>query len=248
MPRKLHELIAVLPDLKGAAEKIIQEGIGTLSNKEAHFMGQKRRYEKLIDNEQDLPDEDKPLVTTVRAKLAYVFGVVGKSIDAAVSQEVTNTQARAALLLDEKPFTAELPAVVLINLENQFKKIREMLGHIPTLDPMENWKFDSNSGEYVAEDRVTFKTKKVLKNHVKYDATKEHPAQVETYTEDIPVGKWYTKKFSGMYTPAEKSEILGRVDSVIQALKTARERANDIQVQETKIAVKLFEYILGDNK
>lgn len=244
MPRKLHELIAVEPDLKGTAEKIVQEAIVTFTKKDAHFMGQKRRYEKLFEHEGDQPDEDKPIVTTVAEKLKYTFSVVGKALDALASKEVTNTAAKADVLLDGQAIIQALPAVVLINLENQFKKLREMLGHIPTLDPSENWRWDESLNQYVADDKVTLRTKKVLKNHVKYEATKEHPAQVETYTEDVPVGKFFTKKFSGMLTPAEKSAMLERIDNVIRAFKEARERANDIQVQETKIAGKLFSYLL----
>ena len=32
---------------------------------------------------------------------------------------------------------------------------------------------------------------------MKYEATEKHPAQVETYTEDIKVGEWTMVKFSG---------------------------------------------------
>ncbi len=248
MSRKLHELIAVEPDLKGTAEKILQESIVTFTKKDAHFMGHKKTYEKFFDNEVDLPPEDKPLVDTVNSKLKYTFDTIGKAIDALVSKEVTNTQAKANVVVEGHEFLQNIPAVVLINLENQFKKMRDLIDKVPTLDPSENWQYDSKLNQYVADDKVTFRTKKVLKNHVKYEATKEHPAQVETYSEDIPVGKWFTKKFSGMLTPAEKSEMLERADNMIRAFKEARERANDIPVQEMKIADRLFGYILSEKK
>ena len=246
--RKLHELIAVEPDLKGTAEKILQESIVTFTKKDAHFMGHKKTYEKMFEEGLSLPPEDKPVVETVPSKLKYTFGIVGKAVDALVSKEVTNTQAKANVVIEGQEFFQNIPAVVHINLENQFKKMRDMIDKVPTLDPSEDWKYDNGIKQYVANDKVTFRTEKVLKNHVKYDATKEHPAQVETYSQDIPVGKWLTKKFSGMLTPAEKSDMLERVDNVIRAFKEARERANDIPVQEMKIAGKLFDYILSEKK
>lgn len=39
---KLHELLAVEPDLKGAAEKIIAETINTFTKKPNHFEGCKQ--------------------------------------------------------------------------------------------------------------------------------------------------------------------------------------------------------------
>lgn len=248
MPRKLHELIAVEPDLKGTAEKIVEETKVTFNKKVDHFMGSKRRYEKMYDTEVDLPDEDKQIVTTVDDKLRYTFGMVTKAMDAVTSKEVTNTSAKADVIVDGQVIIEKLPAVVLINLENQFKRLRDVLDHIPTLDPGRNWKWDAGLGYYVAEDAMKFRTKKVLKNHIKYEATDKHPAQVETYSEDIQIGRWIAKDFSGMKTPAEKSAMLERIDNIIRALKEARERANDITVQEMKVAEKFFSYIMGSKK
>ncbi len=248
MSRKLHELIAVEPDLKGTAEKIIEETKVTFNKKSDHFLGYKKRYEKMSDTGIDLPDEDKQLVTTVDDKLKYTFGMVAKAMDAVTSKEVTNTSTKADVVIDGQIVIEKLPAVVLINLENQFKRLRDVLDGIPTLDPAENWRWDQDFGQYVADDKVTFKTQKVIRPIVLYEATKEHPAQVQPNSEDVPIGRWFTKKFSGMKTPAEKSAMLERIDNIVRALKEARERANDIVVQEMKVADKLFSYILGNKK
>ena len=42
---KLHELLAVEPDLKGASEKIIGETINTFTKKQHHFIGRHKSYQ-----------------------------------------------------------------------------------------------------------------------------------------------------------------------------------------------------------
>jgi len=248
MARKLHELIAVEPDLKGTAEKILIEAVGTFSKRENLFLGSSRRYVPLFENEPKQPDENKAITETVIDKLRYVFGIAAKAVDALASKEVTNLTALASVEMNSKVVWNSLPAVVLINFENYFKRIRDALEHIPTLDPGEDWKWDEKSNHFVTDEKQAFRTKKVLKALVKYEATKEHPAQVETYSEDIPVGVWHGRKFSAMLSPKQKSDMLSRVDELIRAFKEARQRANNVEVSEIRIADLLFSYILGEKK
>ena len=77
---KLHELLAVEPDLKGAAEKILAETVNTFSKKEGHFKAQVRTYEPVDDEGLKLPDERTEMVTTVGDKLEWTWERVGKSL------------------------------------------------------------------------------------------------------------------------------------------------------------------------
>lgn len=47
----------------------------------------------------------------------------------------------------------------------------------------------------------------VPRNHVKAEATDKHPAQVEVYHEDVPVGYWTTVKFSGALPARRVNEL-----------------------------------------
>lgn len=69
----------------------------------------------------------------------------------------------------------------------------------------------------------TVRTKKVPRNHVKAEATDKHPAQVDVYYEDVPVGYWTTVKFSGALPARRVNELLDRVEKLQQAVKFARE-------------------------
>lgn len=244
MSNKLHELLAVEPDLKGAAEKIMAETINTFSKKVGHFQSQIRRYQPLEDGGESFSDENQEMVTTVPKKLEWTQKVVGKYIDAVAQKEVSNIHASAYLEIDGKLLIdSPLPATLLLALEGRLKQVREVYNAIPTLDPGDQWKWDDKTRTYEAEPTKSFRTKKVMKNHVKAPATDKHPAQVEVYTEDVQVGSWTTRKWSGALTPSEKADLLERVDDLIQAVKRARQRANDCEVNNIDISDVLFKYI-----
>jgi len=90
----------------------------------------------------------------------------------------------------------------------------------------------------------TTKTKKIPRNHVKAEATDKHPAQVEVYYEDVVVGYWRTVKFSGALPASRVKELLDRVDKLQQAVKFAREEANNSEVTDQHIGDRFFAYLL----
>ena len=107
--------------------------------------------------------------------------------------------------LTARPVLKDVPVTTLLFLEKQLVDIHTFVEKLPTLDPGEAWNYSPDVDHYVSESYQTTKTKKVLKNHVKAEATKEHPAQVETYTEDVVVGYWTTVKFSGAVPRGKKT-------------------------------------------
>lgn len=242
---KLHSLLCVEPDKKGTAEKILNETIVTFSKKQDHFTGQLRQYASVTDGDSELfDDEKKAMVTTVHDKLAYTETALIDLIDVLYQKEETNTRARADLVLNGQLIAKSVPATVLLNLENKFKAIRTMYQEIPTLAPEEEWALDPMlSKTYKSKPKVTYKTKKVTTPLVLYAATDKHPAQVKEVIEDVRQGSWTTTKWSGMISPLEKSEILARVDTLIQAVKCARVEANDEEAATCKIGQKLFDFI-----
>ncbi len=241
---KLHEVLAVEGDLKGAAEKIFAETINTFSKKEHHFTRRLKTYQSKDEEGETFPAEKQDMVTTVPLKLDHTKSVVSRYLDAVAQKEVTNTCASAKIEIDGVPLIdQELPATLLLALEGKLKQIREVYEAIPTLDPAETWTWDSKTNTYEAEPRETFKSKKVMKNHVKAPATDRHPAQVDTYNEDVRVGTWTEKKWSGMVTPAEKSELIARLDKLTQAVKQARQRANDRAVEKLQVGEAIFGFI-----
>jgi hypothetical protein len=82
-----------------------------------------------------------------------------------------------------------------------------------------------------------------LRNIILYEATKEHPAQVELISYDVIIGTWSTTRSSGKITPAEKHLMLERAGELLVAVKKARAKANECGVVPVK-SDKFFNYIL----
>ncbi len=235
--KKLHELLSIEPDLRKEAEKISGEVRETLADsKRVH--GMIRTFRPLLDDEDPMPPESVEMLTTTKNELDRFDKAMGRFIDSAVSKELTNTVASADLELAGAD--TRLPATALLNLENRLAEIRKVYAAIPTLDPAEVWHYDDDLGVYVADTRIAYKTRKVPKTHVSYEATKEHPAQVEIFHEDIRVGERETIIHSGAMTLARKRVLLSRIDDLMKDVKQARQRANDIEVKGVKIADIIF--------
>lgn len=240
---KLHEILSVESDLKTTAEKLLQEAVDTFSKKDQHFLSLHKEYKADKEDELSLPEESKPMVETVTKKLDYVAASQSKYFDCVLQKEIANTVAKSDLVLEDGTILAKgLPATFLLGLENKFKRIRALYEAIPTLSPGDEWQKDTTTGNYrVREERI--RTKKVMKNHLVSPATEKHPAQVNVFQEDERVGVVTTVKESSMLSPKEKSDLIGRVDSIVQAAKKARMRANSVDVPVESIGKGLFEYI-----
>jgi len=249
MGNKLHELLAVEGDLEGKAKLVLDEAANTFSKKPEHFIEQVRdliMFDEARQNENT--HESSAMVTTVGQKLSYIRRPVVRYYDALASKDATNQQAKADLVVEDVTLLSDVAATTLLALESKLKHLRGVFEAIPTLQPGMKWEPDAAFGDGVyraAEDIKRNRTEKVIQHKVLYEATKEHPAQIEKWTQDTPVGDIITKSWSGMWTPAQKAEAIGRIDQLIQGAKKARQRANRQDVVETKVGDILFDFIMS---
>ncbi len=98
---------------------------------------------------------------------------------------------------------------------------------------------------YKSAEHQTIKMKKIAKPLVKYEATKEHPAQVDMVTEDVPLGKWHTTFISKEFSQKEASEILSRLSELTRKVTKARIRANQAKVEKTEVPNLIIKEISG---
>jgi len=240
---KLHEVLAVESDLKGKSAKIIQETLQTFKNRAGHFDSLHRVFKPDEEDGLTQPEETKPMVETVKDKLAYTANTVAEYLDVVFQKEATNTEAKADMVLfDGTVLATNMPATVLLSLENKLTDFRELYSAVPTLDPSEAWEFDEQEGTYKAENSKV-RTKKTIRNHVLAPATDKHQAQVQIFNEDTRIGLVNEIKHSSKVTAAGKSAMLGRLDNLIYAAKKARQRANATEAVNVKIGKTLFDYI-----
>ena len=242
---KLHELLAVEPDLTGQANKVLAETLHVFSKGE-FVQGMKKKHEVIVEGEDDFEPEAKEMVTTVPDRLKYTLESQARLIDASVSKEVTNTEAAADIIIDGA-VVINLPATALLNLENKFKALREVVEKAPTLDAATKWIPEATQKNvFRSPEETKYRTRKIEDYRVIVPPTDKHPAQIAQTTVDRRVGKWITVYFSGAISSVQKSKWLAGLDKVLMAVKQARQRANCAEVKETKVAQLLFAKAFGD--
>jgi len=244
---KLHQLLAVESDLDNAQTKVLEETTTIFAKKGQLFVGAIKKLEVFDENDTTVyPEERFELTTTVDDRLDYQNKFIIDYFDALLRKETTNQEAKAAINIDGKDITGELPATFLLALEKKLIRVRSVYLSIPTLQQGIRWEIDSSLGENIfrAKDpEIKFKTKKVFKHQILVDATEHHPAQIEKWEEQENIGRYITEKWSGLITSSRKAELLKRVDKLIIAVKKARQKANDITASKDKVGELLFDYI-----
>jgi hypothetical protein len=247
MAKKLHELLAVEGSLETQAMKCLADLTNTFEKKR-HLFEEKRTV--FVSNEENKPpvtETQSDLQTTVAKEIEWLTPMLSKMLDASYQVSEANTVARADVI-DEagKTILGGVPATSLLELEKRLQTLHGFLTSIPTLDPAKGFKADEQrgAGVYQAREVTKTRTKKVQKPVVLYEATKEHPAQVQLAGEDVPVGSIHEKEWSGLMTPADKSKLLARCESLTRAVRQARSKANEAPVDPAKkIGDSLLSYI-----
>lgn len=251
---KLHEVLAVEGDKEGIAKKMLGETEHVFKEKHALFQGMTRSLKMLEETEankalEEASFEELQMTTTVKERLAYTEKALIPWLDVVFQKEVTNqTDAKADIEIDGVVIASEVPATFLLGLETKLKQVRKAYEAIPTLPPGIRWERDEAAGEDIwrsVEPEVRNKTQKVPQFRVMYEATPEHPAQIEKWAEDVTVGKIETHRTTSAMPAAKKSELLERTDKMIQAVKQARMRANSVTASKRVIAEDIFKYIRG---
>jgi hypothetical protein len=249
---QLHQILAVEDDLKNTAKKAGDQAIALFTNRADAFQAWHERFEPLNDEIPKEADKRKELVTTVPTVMDEVFTHLTRFWDAVLQKDATNQEAKAAIVIDGQEITAPLPATFLLGLESKLMRVKQIIEAVPTLDPGVAWDPDPNTGENVYKRRFPGtrpKTKKVPKSEVIVQPVVKDgvglPAQIEKWSEDVLVGTWTKNEWTGMITPAEKTKLLQRVDTLYQATKKARQKANETEIVNVHTGQKLVDYLLG---
>ncbi len=245
---KLHELLAVETSLENQTNQCRFELSNTFEKKRHLFEGKNVTFYPVGEG---APVEETQLgiQTTVEKELTWIKGFIKKSLDASYQVAETNTIARADVVLDDGTvLVKDLPATALLELEKRMAELHNFVKSIPTLDPAKGFILDEAQGKgiYKAREIKKERTKKTKVVLIRYEATKEHPAQTELVDQDVPTGKIEEKEWSGLITPAQKADYINKVEVVTRAVRQARSRANEAEVDNSKkIGDKLLSYIFG---
>ena len=241
---KLHQVIALEKGVKSRVQSAITAIYHDFKETKL-FAGLSRTYQPKDDDGERFPAE----TTLVQKQADQLIREVGRRlteiVDITAQKDYANTTAKADVVLDGKVIIKDAPVPFLLYLEKVLRDWKAELTALPELDPSVTWAQNKGTGLWQSEPVQTTKTAKVPKPIVKYDATKEHPAQTEVFTHDIIVGYWTAVRTSGALASAEKAELLARFDRLSDAVKVAREAANEVDAPAKHVAQPLFDYLLG---
>lgn len=248
---KQHEILAVETAKEGIAQRILKESTGLFHSKHNLLTGHVKTLTMLEDTPQNKKLEEASyeqvdITTTVPERIAYTVGPVSDWLNVVLQKESTNQKAVADIVIDGETIATGLPATFLLGMETKLKVIRGMYDVIPTLAPGIIWDKDDTERNGVFRThnaKVTTKTQKVPHHKVLYQHSEQHPAQIEKWMEEVVTGNYTQITQCGMVSAARKMELLGRIDKLMQAVKQARSRANNVDVEQRSIGQELFDYI-----
>ena len=241
---RLNQIIAVVNGKKSQTQKTLTEIHHSLQKTEPLF-GISRSYQPKDEEGEKLPAESKHVQVKVKESIDKAAAALTDLFDVVATQDQANSSARADIVVEGRALLSQVPVTTLLFLEKQLTDIHTFVEKLPTLDPAETWHYDPTQDCFATDPVQTTRTKKVPRAFVKYEATKEHPAQVETFTEDTIVGHWTAVKFSGAIPAKRRNDLLERVRKLQDAVKMAREEANSAEVQNVKIGERLFSHLFG---
>jgi hypothetical protein len=241
---KLNQVVAIEKGVKGRVYGEITE-LHKSSQKGELFGGFVKTYRKKDEDGEDFPQEKKQVQMVGDAVLKRVASLESELMDVTAQKDWANCAAKANVQVDGQPLLHDVPVTYLLFLEKQITDLRTFIEKMPTLDTADNWTRDENTGIFKTEAIPTHRTKKVARPIVLYDATKEHPAQTQLIQEDITIGWWDTVKHSGALPVPRKQALLERIESLLKAIKFAREEANGADAAPIAVGQQIFEFILG---
>jgi len=246
MPTRLHQILALEKSAKSATEGAITRAYHD-AQKGALFIGLTRVYKPRDEMGDPLPSERKVVQMTTDELLARASAAWIRQADLVVTKDLTNQRAQANVIIDGVVLLERVPVTTLLYLEKMLVNVATMIGKLPVLDPEVDWEHgtDEATGLYRSKPEETLRTQKVPKAFVKAAATDKHPAQVDTFTEDVVVGTWQRTLFSGGFPAGRKAQLLARVERLQVAVKLAREYANQIEVIPGNIGDTVFNHLLG---
>ena len=240
---KLCQVIALANGRKTSTEKALTE-IHRKTEKDVLLIGHERHYQPKHEDGEKQPSESKLVQVKVVEALKDAKTILTNLWEIVGVQDVGNTIAKADVVLEDGTVLAtSVPVKHLLFLEKQLDNITKLISSLTILDPAQDWTYDSNKDSWVSKPITTLRTKKTTVPLVLSPATDKFPAQVKDITEDVVVGTWQQVNYSGGIPAKVKKDALERLTQVKDAVKSARELANQQDVEDVDVNSKILDFI-----
>ena len=247
MSETLNQIVALEKGLKSRVDGVVNETYKSIQKHDL-FAGVDKSYRALSldDSAEQYPPEVKLVVMTSHKALSILQRSLSELHNVTYRREFTNQKATADVVVDGKTLLSAAPVTFLLYLEKKVVDWRTMVDKLPVLDPAKVWSRDGGQSVYRTAATVQQKTKKKQIPVKLCEATVEHPAQCQLVTEDIVVGHWDTVSLSGAIPESEKDALIERANKLIDAIKKAREKANELEVPAIDdVGQDIFAYLLN---
>lgn len=242
---KLNQILAIEKGTKDRCQGFLTNVYQMLQKGEL-LVGISRTYDKIDEDGEQFPAETKRVQMRSNEVIASIVKELSDLFDVTAAKDFANTEANADVVLDDgTTLLSAVPATYLLWLEKRLVDLHTFVSKLPELSSAETWTFDETQNCYRSDPHKTAKTKKIPKPFVKYEATKEHPAQVEIVADDRVTGYWTTVNYSGALPATRVAELKERVVKLQAAVKFAREQANLQDAPRQKIGEKVLGYLFA---
>jgi hypothetical protein len=241
---KLSQLLGVEQKTRTRVHRDIT-ALHRLAGQADSFNGFLRAYTPVDDDGDRLAPEAKRVQYKVDDILSEFRRLSTERMDTVATKEWGNTRAKADVVVDGQTVLADVPVGYLLFLEKQLDELHVFLRGLPILDSNESWELNRGDGLFHSEPAHTQKMRKVPRSHVLVAATEHHPAQAETYHEDVMIGEWTRVLRSGAVPQVRVDDLCRRVIKLRDGVIEARHAANTIDVDEKKVGSAVFEFVFG---
>jgi hypothetical protein len=246
---RLHQVLALEKGAKSQTESEVTKAYQD-AQRVALFNGLTRVYTPRDEEGERLPSERKIVQSTAALIIKRATDAWSRQADLVITKDAANQTARADIVVDGERIAENVPVTTLLYLEKTLQNVRELVRKLPVLDPEVEWGNapDAATGLWKSSAEETVRTKKVPKAFVKAWPTADHPnivPQVDTYTEDNIVGTWSKTLFSGALPARHKLDLITRIEHLADAVKVARETANQAEAADRQIGSAVFGHLFA---
>lgn len=247
---KLNQVISIENQVRTRTKAELTE-IHKANQKPGSFNGHARKFEPRDDDPNSatgerLPDENQNIQAYVQDILNKSAEKWARAFDIVAMRDWGNQKARCSVEVDGKVLIEDAPVTYLLYLEKQLQDVHTFAMSLPVLDQSEKWAEHDNQQKVFVTDRSgQARNKPITRAMVLYPHSEQHPAQVKEVQENVFAGTWWTTKYSAAIPAQRKAEILARVVKLQEAVKFARERANEVDVEDKRIGHAVFSHLFA---
>ncbi len=252
MAVRIHQLLAVISGLNTETDAAGAR-LGQVAGTPDLFSGMEktsRAASESADPKAPRRRVTPPKITKVRCTAVQVLSdaqkLLSRKWDTALTLDTAQGAAKADVTVDGVTVMADVPVRHLVYLEGELAKLQQIVAALPVLDGVQDWT-DENTppGQWrTRAPREGELKEKIPGRFVLYEATKEHPAQVQRLDTDEVVEYTSTVNYSGALPAPRKSALLERLSDLRTAVKMAREEANSAVVTSRSEGAEIFTWLL----